>query len=67
MFKYPARLSPVGVVVLGDALVADAQVPGRVALVSHAIVVHAVVWKRFDLGQVTIKIIQQIMFSIFLF
>ena len=51
--NYPAGLSPVGVVVLGDAFVTDAEIPGRVALVRHGVVVNTVVGQRFDPRQIT--------------
>jgi hypothetical protein len=53
---YPSGLSAVVVVVLGDAFVADAQPPGRVALVFDFVVVDAVVGQRFHRRQVTASI-----------
>lgn len=53
--NYPAGLSPVGVVVLGDSFVADAEIPGRVALVRHGVVVNAVVGQRLDFRQITAR------------
>ena len=53
--NYPAGLSPVGVVVLGDAFVTDAEIPGRVALVRHGVVVNTVVGQRFDPRQITAR------------
>lgn len=52
---YPAGMSPIRVVVLGDAFVTDSQIPGRVSLVCYAVVVDAVVGKRLDFRQVTVK------------
>lgn len=52
---YPAGMSPIRVVVLGDAFVTDSQIPGRVSLVRYAVVVDAVVGKRLDFRQVTVK------------
>ena len=43
VLNYPAGMSPVRVVVLGNAFVADAQIPGRVSLVRYTVVVDAVV------------------------
>ena len=54
--SYPSGLSAVVVVVLGDAFVADAQPPGRVALVFDFVVVDAVVGQRFHRRQVTASI-----------
>jgi hypothetical protein len=52
---YPAGMSPIRVVVLGDAFVTDSQIPGRVSLVRYTVVVDAVVGKRLDFRQVTVK------------
>lgn len=52
---YPAGMSPIRVVVLGDAFVTDPQIPGRVSLVRYTVVVDAVVGKRLDFRQVTVK------------
>lgn len=52
-FSYSSWLSSIRVIVLGDAFVTDAQVPGRVPLVCHAVVVNSVVGQRFNLGQIT--------------
>ena len=45
---YPAGMSPIRVVVLGDSFVTDSQIPGRVSLVRNTVVVDAVVGKRLD-------------------
>ena len=52
---YPAGMSPIRVVVLGDAFVTDSQIPGRVSLVGYTVIVDAVVGKRLDFRQVTVK------------
>ncbi len=52
---YPAGMSPIRVVVLGDSFVTDSQIPGRVSLVRYTVVVDAVVGKRLDFRQVTVK------------
>lgn len=52
---YSSWCSSIRVIVLGDAFVTDAQVPGRVPLVCHAVVVNSVVGQRFNLGQITKK------------
>lgn len=46
---YPTGLSAVSVVVLGDALVTDAQPPADVAFVFHLVVMNSVVGQ--GLGQ----------------
>lgn len=53
--SYSSWCSSIRVIVLGDAFVTDAQVPGRVPLVCHAVVVNSVVGQRFNLGQITKK------------
>ena len=63
--NYPAGLSPVGVVVLGDSFVADAEIPGRVALVRHGVVVNAVVGQRLDFRQITARKEEKINISFF--
>ena len=45
---YPSWLSSIGKVVLSNSFVADAEEPGRVFLVGHAVVVNAVVGQRFN-------------------
>ena len=50
---YPAGFCTVGVVVLADALVTDAQPPADVALVFHLVIMNPVVGQRLGRRQIT--------------